>query len=206
MGIAALAQGYGMGLGLIVAIGAQNAFVLSQGIRRNHHLAVAGVCFLCDALLISAGVLGVGAALAASPTAHVAAAFGGSAFLFWYGLRSLRQAFSGGALDAREQVRASLKATLAATLAVTLLNPHVYIDTVLLVGGVSARFGRSDRLAFGAGAVLASLTWFFALGLGGRLLAPLFRRPATWVVLDGAVGLIMWGIALSLLRQGLAAC
>lgn len=197
-------QGFAMGGGLIVAIGAQNAFVLTQGVRRNHHLAVAGVCILCDALLIGLGVSGVGALVAASPMLGTGAAWGGAAFLAWYGLGALRSAIRGNTLVADTESGMSLGRTLALTLAVTLLNPHVYLDTVVLMGSLSGRFEGMGRSVFGLGAVAASTVWFTGLSLGGELLAPLFRRPLTWRVLDSLVCLTMWTIAASLIRSALA--
>ena len=198
-------QGYAMGGGLIVAIGAQNAFVLTQGVRRNHHLAVAALCILCDGLLIGLGVTGVGTAVASNPGLGLAAAWGGAAFLGWYGLGALRAALRGGSMRAHRETEQGLRRTLALTLAVTLLNPHVYLDTVLLMGSVSGHFPGADRYVFGLGAFAASATWFLALSLGGTALAPLFSRDLTWRVLDFAVCLTMWGVAASLLGPALSA-
>ena len=193
-------QGFGMGGGLIVAIGAQNAFVLTQGVRRNHHLAVALLCILCDGLLIALGVTGVGTVVAANPTLGLIAAWGGAAFLAWYGLTALLAAVRGGSMDAAGQVDKGLKHTLVLTLAVTLLNPHVYLDTIVLMGSVSGQFAAPALYFFGLGAFAASTVWFLALSLGGQVLAPLFRRDLTWRVLDGAVCLTMWTIGVSLIR------
>jgi L-lysine exporter family protein LysE/ArgO len=194
-------QGFAMGGGLIVAIGAQNAFVLAQGVRRNHVLAVALVCIVCDGLLIGLGVSGVGTLVAANPALGAAAAWGGAAFLAWYGLGALRSAIRGGTLRADRDAAPDLRRTLLLTLAVTLLNPHVYLDTVVLMGSISGRFEGTGRYVFGLGAFTASTVWFTALGAGGRALAPLFRRPATWRVLDTLVCLTMWTIAASLIRS-----
>ncbi|NDV18225.1 LysE family transporter [Pseudodesulfovibrio sp. JC047] len=194
-------QGLGMGGGLIVAIGAQNAFVLTQSVRKNHHLAVAALCTLCDAVLITLGVTGIGTMVASNPTFATVAALGGAAFLIWYGCLALRSAFQGGSLHARSQEKTGLRKTLMLTLAVTLLNPHAYLDTVVLLGSVSGQFIPPDRYVFGMGAVTASLLWFFALSLGGQALAPLFKRERTWRILDSLVCLTMWGIAGTLLRH-----
>ena len=191
-------QGFGTGGGLIVAIGAQNAFVLSQAVRKNHHLPVAALCILCDAVLIAAGVAGVGGLIAKNPGLARWTAFGGAAFLFWYGANALRSALRGGALQTRQDQGATLGKTLLATLAVTLLNPHVYLDTVVLLGGVSGQFPGAGRYIFGAGAATASLAWFMTLCLFGRALAPAFTRPAAWRVLDGLVCAVMWTIAAAL--------
>lgn len=192
-------QGAGVGGGLIIAIGAQNAFVLSQGVRRNHALPIALVCGFCDAVLILLGVSGVGTLVASNPLLGQIAAWGGALFLLWYGMRSLQSALRGGALEADKTSSQSLPAALGATLAVTLLNPHVYLDTLVLLGGISGQFSVDERYLFGAGAMTASFVWFFTLSLGAGLLAPLFRHPLAWRVLDTLVFLTMWGIALSLL-------
>lgn len=196
----AFISGFGMGGGLIVAIGAQNAFVLTQSVRRNHHLAVAALCTLCDAILVSLGVTGVGAMVASNPTLGAAAAWGGAAFLIWYGFTALKSAVQGGSMDTNEESGKGLKHTLMLTLAVTLLNPHVYLDTIVLMGSVSGQFPVPDRYAFGAGAVFASMCWFLTLSIGGQMLAPLFKRPITWRILDSVVCLTMWSIAASLIR------
>ena len=189
-----------MGGGLIVAIGAQNAFVLTQGVGRNHHVAVAALCILCDAILISFGVTGVGTIVATNPTLGLIAAWGGAAFLTWYGFAALKSAIQGGSLNTDDTTGQGLKHTLMLTLAVTLLNPHVYLDTIVLMGSVSGQFPTPDRYSFGAGAITASFCWFVGLTLCGQLLAPLFRRPMTWRVLDSVVCLTMWTIAASLIR------
>ena len=194
----AILSGFALGFSLILAIGAQNAFVLRQGLRREHVFAVCLACALSDALLIAAGVAGFGALAGAAPWIEPAMRFGGAAFLLWYGARSLIGAWRGGeALLAARDTRASLAATLGTVLALTWLNPHVYLDTVVLIGSVSAQY--ADRLAFGIGAVTASFVFFFSLGYGARLLAPLFARPRAWQVLDTGIGLVMWAIAAKLL-------
>lgn len=189
-----------MGGGLIIAIGAQNAFVLTQGVRRNHHYAVAALCSLCDAILITLGVTGVGTMVASNPQLATFAAWGGAAFLLWYGLGAFRSALRGGSLEQTESGAQTLRRTLMLTLAVTLLNPHVYIDTIVLMGSVSGQFAAADRYTFGFGAITASLLWFFTLSLGGQMLAPIFRKDLTWRLLDTAVGITMWTIAASLIR------
>ncbi len=192
-------QGMALGGGLIIAIGAQNAFVLSQGVRRNFPLQTALVCSLCDASLILIGISGVGTLVAGSPDLARIATWGGSLFLLWYGSRSFRSALQGGRLDAHGEQIESRRKLLWTTLALTFLNPHVYLDTIVLVGGISGQLANSERYLFGAGAISASVLWFFSLSLGAGLLAPLFRRPLAWRCLDGFVCLTMWGIALSLL-------
>lgn len=201
-------QGLGIGASLIIAIGAQNAFVLTQSLRRNHHMAVAALCACIDVVLIAAGVAGVGTAVAASPLLRQGAAVGGAVFLAWFGFGALRSALRPGILEADRAVgdggRTSLRRVLGATLAVSLLNPHVYLDTVVMLGGISGHYPAAERVSFGAGAATASCLWFFALGACGRVLAPLFRRPVAWRVLDGSVCLVVWGVALSLARQAWA--
>ena len=193
----AVVDGYILGFSLILAIGAQNAFVLRQGLRREHVLPVVLLCGASDAALVTAGVLGFGALSQAVPGLERVMLFGGVAFLLWYGARNLLAAWRGGeALEAGEAA-GSLRRALLTCLALTWLNPHVYLDTVVLLGSVSAQY--DDRLGFGAGAVTASFSFFFMLGYGARLLAPFFRRPSSWRVLDLIVGLTMWAIAAKLL-------
>lgn len=191
--------GFLIGLGLIVAIGAQNAFVLRQGLLRQHVLAVATVCALADALLIAAGVGGLGTLVAASPLLMRLTAWAGAAFLAAYGLRAAWRALHPSALKAaQDSGEAGLAATLAAALAFTFLNPHVYLDTVVLVGSLSAQFEGSARIAYAIGAMAASALWFYGLAYGARLLAPVFARPTAWRVLDGLIALVMGVIALRL--------
>lgn len=196
-------QGLGTGGGLIVAIGAQNSFVLSQGIRGNHHVIIALICIFCDALFITAGVAGFGAAVSTNPIISRWVSWGGAGFLLFYGWGAFRSAVRGGSLEVSDRTLQSLKAVVIATLAVTLLNPHFYLDTVILLGGVSSRFHGENRLFFWAGAVAASTVWFLCLSLGGRMLAPLFQRQISWRILDSLVCLIMWSIAVSLIRHGI---
>lgn len=190
--------GYLLSLSLIVAIGAQNAFVLRQGLRREHVFAVCFFCGLSDAILIAAGVAGFGSLASAVPWFETAMRYGGAAFLIWYGWRNARSAWRGGAsLDTAGEVVTSLSAILATLAMLTWLNPHVYLDTVVLIGSISAQY--DNRLAFGTGAVLASFSFFFALGYGARLLAPVFRTARAWQVLDALIALTMWSIAAGLL-------
>lgn len=203
--LAPAAYGFSICLGLIVAIGAQNAFVLTQGIRRNHPLLIAMVCILCDALLIGIGVAGLGTLFAKSETLTHIATWGGAVFLVWYGFGSLRSAFKGGNLIADDAAASSLKTVVFATLAVTFLNPHAYLDTIVLMGSLSARFIGMERFWFWIGAITASSVWFFSLTLGGRILAPWFRKPISWRILDGTICLVMWTIAFSLVRHSFPA-
>lgn len=195
-----LVAGFALGFSLILAIGAQNAFVLRQGLRRQYVLPVVLACALSDALLIVGGVLGFGTLAVQLPWFAPLMRFGGAAFLAWYGTRSLWAAWKGG--DALKQDSASVSerplwSVLATVLALTWLNPHVYLDTVVLLGSISSQY--PDPLIFGLGAVIASFTFFFSLGYGASLLAPVFARPRSWQVLDGIIGLTMWAIAVKLL-------
>ena len=193
---AALA-GFALGFSLILAIGAQNAFVLRAGVRQAHVFAICLTCAVSDALLIAAGVSGFGALATAVPGLETVMRWGGAAFLLWYGARSFLAAWAGGqSLEDAGQV-GSLRAALLTCLALTWLNPHVYLDTVVLLGSVSAQY--DDRLSFAIGAMIASFVFFFSLGYGARLLRPVFTRPAAWRVLDVLVGAIMWAIAASLI-------
>jgi len=195
-------QGLALGLGLIVAIGAQNAFVLRQGLRREHVGAVVLFCAVSDALLISAGVLGMAQALGNSPGLARALALGGAAFLAVYGWRALRRARVPQRMEASaEGSGLSRSAALAQAAAFTLLNPHVYLDTVLLVGSIGAQQPVPLQPVFVAGASAASLGWFTTLGFGARWLAPWFARPRAWRALDGLIGLTMLTLAALLLRH-----
>ena len=192
--------GFLLSLTLILAIGAQNAFVLRQGLRREHVFWVCATCTLCDAVLIAAGVAGFGALADAAPWFEAAMRYGGAAFLLVYGTQSALSAWhGGGALEAEGAVAQSLRSTLVTLLAITLLNPHVYLDTLVLVGSVSAQY--PDKMAFAAGAILASAIFFFILGYGARLLQPVFARPVSWRILDALIAFTMWSIALALLFQ-----
>ncbi len=193
---AALA-GFGLGLSLILAIGAQNAFVLRQGLVQRHVLAVCLTCALSDAVLITAGVAGFGALTRAVPWLESAMRIGGAAFLLWYGFLSLRRAWLGGETLQAAAEQQSLRDALLTCLALTWLNPHVYLDTLVLLGAVSAKY--EDKLAFGLGAVAASFVFFFTLGYGARVLSPVLAKPGAWRVLDALIGLLMWGISASLL-------
>ncbi|MCW1954478.1 LysE/ArgO family amino acid transporter [uncultured Lentibacter sp.] len=190
--------GFALGFSLILAIGAQNAFVLRQGIRREYVFATCLTCAVSDALLIAAGVAGFGALAEAVPWLETVMRYGGAAFLFWYGARNFRAAWQGGAaLRTEGQAKASLKAILATVLMLTWLNPHVYLDTVVLLGSISA--GWEDKVSFALGAMSASFVFFFSLGYGAQFLTPVFARPKAWQILDGFVGLTMWAIAVKLL-------
>lgn len=199
--ITVLAQGFALGGSLIVAIGAQNAYVLRQGLRRQHVLAITTTCFFIDLVLIAAGAGGFGRLVAAAPWAVSLAAWGGAAFLIVYGLRAFRAALHPGALTAEDQAERpqGVLAAIGTALAISLLNPHVYLDTVILIGSIAGQFPASTRPWFLAGAMCASGIWFYGLGFGAGRLAPLFARPVAWRVLDFLIGCIMWAIAASLI-------
>ncbi|MCQ4208215.1 MULTISPECIES: LysE/ArgO family amino acid transporter [Streptomyces] len=197
--LTAAAAGFGTGLSLIVAIGAQNAFVLRQGIRRDAVLAVVGICALSDALLIALGVGGVGAVVVAWPGAVTAIGWIGGAFLIGYGVLAARRVVHpAGSLRAEGEAAGSRRRAVLTCLAMTWLNPHVYLDTVFLLGSVAAGHG-SSRWTFGLGAVLASLCWFAALGFGARLLGRFLARPVAWRVLDALVATTMIAMGIMLL-------
>lgn len=185
--------------GLIMAIGTQNAFVLAQSLRREHHLPVAALCVACDALLVAAGVFGLATVLAHNPLLLNIARWGGALFLIVYGSKALRRACSGQALEQGPNAGLrSRRAVLLSALAVTLLNPHVYLDTVLLIGSLGAQ--QSMPGAYVAGAASASLLWFFTLAIGAAWLAPWLARPATWRMLDLMVAAMMYAVAVQLIR------
>jgi L-lysine exporter family protein LysE/ArgO len=184
---------------LIIAIGAQNAFVLRQGLRREHVLPVVLTCALSDLALICAGIAGLGAAIEAQPVLLTVIRWAGAAFLLGYAVLAARRALRPQTLDPAAQAPSTLRATLLTCLALTYLNPHVYLDTVLLLGSVAQQ--HADRWAFGLGASAASLSWFAALGVGARWLAPLLARPAAWRVLDGSIALVMAALATALIVQ-----
>jgi len=194
----ALIAGFGLSLSLIVAIGAQNAFVLRQGLLRLHVLPIVLICALSDAILIIAGVVGIGGVTRALPWFEPLMRWGGAAFLFLYGVKAFAAAWRGAeTLQGDGGEVPSLWTAIITCLLFTWANPHVYLDTVLLLGSVSTQY--DNRWAFALGATAASLSFFFSLGYGARLLAPLFAKPRAWQVLDLIVGAIMWGVAASLL-------
>jgi L-lysine exporter family protein LysE/ArgO len=205
-------QGFFTSAALIIAIGAQNAFVLRQGIKREHVFVVALICALSDALLIALGVAGLGTLVQANPVLLSIARYGGAAFLFTYGVFAAQRVWRAGrgkgvalsamattAFDGTQPL--SMRAAVLACLAFTYLNPHCYLDTVVLLGSISAQFEGALRWTFGAGAVAASIVWFFALAYGARALAPLFARSVAWRVLDAIIAIVMWLIAVALLLQ-----
>ncbi|MBL0637696.1 amino acid transporter [Aeromonas veronii] len=197
--LATTLQGFTVGLAMIIPIGAQNAFVLSRGIHRNHHLLTATLCSFCDLTLIAIGVFGGANVLAASPFGMALLTWGGVLFLGWFGGRSLLSAWRGkgeGLADSAQQMGA--KSVLAMTLGVTLLNPHVYLDTLMLLGSLGSQVSESLRPAFAAGAMLASLVWFYSLALGAAALAPWLARGRVQQGIDLLVGIIMLSLAVQL--------
>lgn len=202
--MAAFFQGLGLGAGLIVAIGAQNAFVLRQGLARGPVITVATVCFVCDAVLIAAGAFGLGALIASTPWVLALTAWGGAAFLAVYGALSFRNAFRGQALrgEGGGAVEGGVKAVMLA-LSFSLLNPHVYLDTVVLLGSVAAQVPAAERPFFALGGMTASFLWFYGLGLGAAWAARWLARPAVWTAIDVGVGLVMWTIAGGLIADQL---
>lgn len=191
--------------GLIIAIGAQNAFVLKQGLLKQHIFWICLTCFLCDFVLMSFGVLGFGTLVSQSPMATVVLAAIGALFLFIYGLRAFVSAYRGGnSFDLNDATKSvSLPKIIGITLALTLLNPHVYLDTVVIIGGVAGTLSLQDKYAFLIGTLTASFVWFFGLGYGARLLTPLFKKPKTWQILDILIGITMWFISAGLVKYGI---
>jgi L-lysine exporter family protein LysE/ArgO len=190
--------GLGSAAALIVAIGAQNAFVLRQGLRREHVLAVVAICVASDAVLIAAGVAGIGTLVKAAPLALQIVRWAGFAFLVGYGIFAAIRAVRPSTLTAATSGGGTLAAAIGTCLAITWLNPHVYLDTVLLLGSLSATHGDPGRWVFGAGAATASLLWFLLLGFGARATAPVFARPVAWRVLDAGIAVLMIVLAVML--------
>lgn len=195
-------SGYILSLSLIVAIGAQNAFVLRQGLRRQYVLPVVLFCAFNDAFLFLIGAVGFGTLVERIPAFTSLAAWGGALFLFIYGLLTFRSAYQGGSMDDANPIEEhhTLRATMLTIIAISLLNPHVYLDTIVLVGGLAGQHPMPERLFFWLGAASSSFSWFFLLGYGAGFLAPLFKREIAWRILDVIIGIIMWTIAFTLLR------
>ncbi len=195
-----LFAGFALGFSLIMAIGSQNAFILRQGLRGQHVLPVVLVCAASDAILIAVGVWGFDSLATVAPLFETVMRFGGAAFLFWYGTRSFLAAWRGGAtLSAAQGGADALWPVLVTTLALTWLNPHVYLDTVVMLGALAAQYPSPGT--FGLGAALASFTFFLCLGFGARLAAPFFAHPKAWQVLDACIGAMMWSIAIWLIKD-----
>lgn len=196
-------SGFALSAALIMAIGAQNLFVLRQGLKREHVGAIVVFFGLSDALLIVAGVSGVGAFLSAVPGLATVLTIGGAIFLAWYGITAFRRMTSLNALPVRATGRLSLGRVMVTGAAFTFLNPHVYLDTVLLMGTAASAQPEASRPLFALGAVTASFAWFTTLGFGARLLQPVFTRPLAWRFLDAVVGIVMLGLSASLLMGAL---
>jgi len=192
-------SGFSLGLSLILAIGAQNAFVLKQGLKRQYVLIVCLICAVSDAFLIALGVSGFSSVVSRFPSIEIIARYVGAIFLIVYGLLSFKSSFtSSHALNPADQAASSLSKVVATCLAFTFLNPHVYLDTFLLLGAVSTKF-EATKLEFASGAISASFVFFFSLGYGAKLLIPLFQKPIAWKILEFIIGVIMLLIAASLL-------
>ncbi len=196
--ISAALAGFFLGASLIIAIGAQNAFILRQGLLRSHVFILCLICAVSDAALIAAGVAGLGTLVAHSPTLLLVVTLGGAIFLGSYAVIAFRRALRPGAMQAGSPQVMGLKAAVATCLTFTFLNPHVYLDMVVLIGSLSAAYSGTDRIAYGLGAAAASFVWFFGLGYGARLLQPIFSKPAAWRVLDVIIGVVMGLLAISL--------
>lgn len=194
--------GFALSFGLIVAIGAQNAYVLRLGLQRHYVFLAALFCSVSDLVLMSIGAAGVGSLVSASRSIFVYVALAGAAFLVWYGFLAARRALKSEALESASGGEPQgFWAVVGTLVAMTYLNPHCYLDTVVLVGSISGRYPPDLRVWFVVGAALASLGWFFSLAYGARLLAPLFARPLAWKILDGLIALVMWSIAWSLVHE-----
>ncbi len=189
-------SGLGLGFGLIMAIGAQNAHVIRAGLKHQHVGLTVLMCILIDATLICAGVAGMGALVQASPLLLGLAKWGGIAFLLWYGVRSWRAVFADGRLDTQTgQEVVSVRQALVIVLALSLLNPHVYLDTVVLLGAIGGNFPAPERISFALGAVSASIIWFCSIGFGARKVSVWFARPVAWKWMDGITGSTMFLLA-----------
>ncbi|OCG24246.1 amino acid transporter [Gilliamella sp. wkB108] len=183
---------------LIIAIGAQNLFVLKQGLLKNHIFFVSAICFACDFILMTIGILGIGTFISSNPLITNILALLGAVFLLWYGFCAFKSAIKGTSsmqVESHDPQNNRLMKVVLSTLAVTLLNPHVYLDTVVIVGGIAGTLNSEQKLAFLIGAICISFIWFFGIGYGARLLTPLFKRKKMWVILDCLVGIVMFYIA-----------
>lgn len=190
----AVLTGFVTGLGLIVAIGAQNAFVLRQGLRREHVFPIVLFAAVSDALLIVVGIAGLGALIQGYPLALEVIRYAGAAYLTWFGIGAVRRSIKPAALEAATEGKGTLAASLLSIAALTYLNPHVYLDTVILLGGVANQFA-NDRWIFGLGAATASFAWFFSLGYFAKFLSRFVTKPSFWRVLDSFIALVMFSIA-----------
>ncbi|MCL6417450.1 LysE/ArgO family amino acid transporter [Aestuariirhabdus sp. Z084] len=201
--MSAYLTGLGLGASMIIPIGAQNTYVLTSGMRRRFPFWVATLCAFCDIVLVFLGVMGVGTLISSNPLLIQAACWGGALFLAWYGWLSLRSAMQPHHMREASMQWTSLKSVLLGALAVTLLNPHVYLDTVVVLGSIGGQYPAGDRLYFALGAMCASILWFYSLGLGAAKLAPWLDRPLVWKLVDGGVWLLMWFLSIKLALKGL---
>lgn len=200
-------EGFLMGAGLIIAIGAQNAFVLKQGIIGKHRSVVALICALSDALLITVGIAGMGYIFSSHPLVTRTVSIGGAVYLAWFAFRCFRSAIKGELMDINSYGNSSIsiRNIIITTLALTYLNPHVYLDTVVMLGGFGAARPPEIRPFFGFGAVTASFVWFFALAYSGKIIAPIFKKQAAWRILDSIIGIVMIYITVKLILFGTGA-
>ena len=200
MEVAPFLRGFGISFGLIAAIGAQNAYLLTRAILRNHHWVIALVCSILDAALITLGILGLGVVVESFPGLLKAFTIFGALFVWLYGLLAFKRAFASDQLHTGG-TKVSLIVAISTVLSLSLLNPHVYLDTVVLIGSISLQEIEPHRIWFGVGAITASIVWFFALALCGQLMQGLFQSSLSWRILDIIVGIIMWSIAWMLVRN-----
>ncbi|HIO96823.1 MAG TPA: amino acid transporter [Leucothrix sp.] len=198
--------GFLLGGSLIIAIGAQNAYVLKQGLLKKHVFLICLICAVSDALLIAIGTSGVGKIIESHPDWLKAVTWFGASYLFMFGLMSFKAALSNETLETSSSNEKSqtTKAVISTVLALTFLNPHVYLDTVLLIGSIASPYNDNDRYYFTLGAISASFIWFFSLGYGARFLIPLFKKPKAWKVLNIVIGLVIWWIAYQLIAPSLS--
>ncbi|NAW82434.1 LysE family transporter [Vibrio sp. V43_P6S15P86] len=197
MSLWVLLQGFGLGASMIIPIGAQNAYVLNQGIKRNHHLTTATICSILDMIFISLGIFGGGAILSQNEILLTSVTLGGIAFLSFYGLLSLKSAFkSDSESESKGEVVARGRRTvILGALAVTVLNPHLYLDTVVILGSIGGQFEGHDRIAFALGTMIASFVWFYTLSIGAAKLGPTLSKPRVKKSIDIAVAVMMFTIA-----------
>ncbi|MBY7893073.1 LysE/ArgO family amino acid transporter [Vibrio fluvialis] len=197
-----LLQGFGFGATMIIPIGAQNAYVLNQGIKRNHHLTTATICSFLDIFFISLGIFGGGAILSQSELLLTFVTVGGIAFLTFYGLQSWKSAFTAQSEEnATTTTARGRRAVILGTLAVTVLNPHLYLDTVVILGSIGGQFEGNNRLSFAIGTIMASFVWFYSLSIGAAKLAPTLSKPRVKQAIDIGVALMMFGIAIALTKN-----
>lgn len=198
----AFIKGFSTSAALIIAIGPQNAFILRQALLRSHAFTLAFLAILIDSLMITLGVSGFGMALANSETLYIAAKYGGFSFLVLYGCRCFYSCiFRSNSLEKmRQKAQTGVKAAILTLMAMSFLNPHMYLDTLVLIGAIGGQLGQLQQTEFIIGAIMASICWFLLLVFAARYLAPLFAKPIAWKILDGVIGIIMWSVAFSLLK------